>query len=72
MKVKADGVAEKVPAAVKEPHPGPARSSGELPGLVACHEISSEGGKGKPGDREETGERLSAQVGKHSPSQNWV
>lgn len=50
VKVKADCIAEKVPAATKEPRPGPdlhfaPGSFGELPGLVACHEISRERGE---------------------------
>lgn len=65
---------KKVPAAVKEPHPGPDLpfvhgSFRELPGLVACHEISREGGNRQPGKEEETGDSLG---GEYSPSQSCV
>ena len=77
VKVKADGAEEKVPAVVKEPRPGPdlhfaPGSFGELPHLVACHEISREGRKGKPGKEEETGESLGGEDGEYSLSQSWV
>lgn len=79
-KVKAEGVAAKVPAAMKEPRPGPdlhfaPGSFGELPGLVACHEISRGVGKGnqerrKRQDRDWVGRVVSTvlhKVGSEAP-----